>query len=373
MLKICVSHLKPLLRRWPLLLLLLACQVLFAYMSAGVLSERRPALRLAVWSEEQSPAAGQFLESLERIPELSVTETKGLAEGKDLLEKRRVLGLVVIEAGLEDRIASNDGAFVSFIPAPGTNAGRVAGKYAAAAAVALQAEQRLRNALAALGAEAPSLRAEAEEVLSVAYDGPPLLQDAFASVPGYGTPAIFVLSIAVYAALTLAGPDRRRVVMRGRAALAMDYFGGFFAVSFVCALLLAAYFLSVFLLYGLPADRNAMCAFAALGLYCVALGGLIAALGLRKAAVWLFLPWLLANISLGGALWGVAFSNPVVAPLLPVRHALYGCAGDAEHVCRLLSLAFLAMAFSLCLLCFRPAARGAHALPFRRRDPHQKI
>jgi hypothetical protein len=360
--RIYLSHLKPLLRRRILLLLLLACQILFAYMSAGALSERQPELRLAVWREDQSAASARFLTSLKAIPALSVTESASIAEAEILLENRKVLGLVIIYDGLEDRLAANKGAFVSFVPAPGTNAGRVVGKYAAAAAVALQAEQRFQNELAALGATPPSLRAGVARVLSVAYDGPPVLQDAFSVTPPYGTPAIFILPAAVYAALTLTGPDRRRIVMRGRRALAMDCFGGFLAVFSVCALLLAAYFLSGFLIYGVPPGQSAPGAFVALALYSVALGGLVAALGLRRAAVWLFLPWLLANISLGGALWGVAVSNPLIAPLLPVRYALYGCAGHAEYSVRLLLLALLLLACALCVLCVRrPRADALHA------------
>jgi hypothetical protein len=261
-----------------------------------------------------------------------VIKAADLAEGEAFLEERRVLGLIVISSGLEARLASNDGAFVSFIPARGTNAGRVVGKYAAAAAVALKTEQRYRDEFAAVGAGAPPLRAGAEHILSVSYDGPPLLQDAFALTPGYGTPAVFVLLIALYAALTLAGPDRRRIVMRGPNALILDYFGGFLAVFSVCALLLSGYFLSGFFIYGALPDRNAVGAFVALALFSIALGGLAAALGLRRVSVWLFLPWLLVNAALGGALWGVAFSHPLVAPLLPVRHALYACAGQTEHI-----------------------------------------
>jgi hypothetical protein len=98
-------------------------------------------------------------------------------------------------------------------------------------------------------------------------------------------------------------------------------------------------------------------AFIALDLYSVALGGLTAALGLRRIFVWLFLPWLPVNAALGGALWGVAFSHPLVAPLLPVRHALYACAGRTEHSLFLLALAAALMLAAVLRLRFLPAAR----------------
>ncbi|MDR0570987.1 MAG: ABC transporter permease [Clostridiales Family XIII bacterium] len=317
---------KEILARWPLLLLLAACQILFAYMASFAMGDRTPELRLALFSEDKGEVAARFAESLGAVPALTVVVAGSEEEARRLAREQKVLGAVIIRDGMEARVARGREA-VRLVPARMANADRVVREHVALALVELRARWRLLRELDALGGEPTEAAAAGEAPLSVVYEGPPSVWEPSEITPGYGLPALFVLILALQGAFMMPGPDRRGLVLCGRRGALRDYAACMAALFSVWAVVLALFFVSAWRIYGVAAGSGAVGAFAALCFYCAALGGALAALGLRKAAAWIFVSWMFMNMTLGGGLWGMPFSVPVLRPFLPLEQVLGACAG----------------------------------------------
>ena len=319
-------HIKRILTMWPLLVLILICQIGLGYLASFALRDQTPQLILAVYTEDKGDSFTRFKESLAAIPELTLIEADSEAAVKKMARRQEVLGAVIIDKDLNARITKGRNA-VRFVPSPGSAGGRVVKEHVAAAVVALKAEDSYRREIRGLGGEAADLRSVYEPVLTVKYDGPPLLINTSSFSPGYGIPALFILILSLFGALTLPGPDSRRALLKGVASLFKDFVSGMAALLTLGAFILSAFFISCRFLYDAPPSLVAIVSFAALCIYCVSFGALIAALNLRKIAVWIFIPWLLLNMTLGGGLWGIPFSAPIVGLFLPITQVLLGCEG----------------------------------------------
>jgi hypothetical protein len=324
-------HLKRILTLWPFLILIIICQVAFGFLSSFALRDQSPQLILAVYTEDHGDSYVRFKQNLEAIPELALVETDSEASAKRLAESQQALGAVIIDKDLKSRVTKGRNA-VRFIPAPGSSGGLVVKEHVAAAIVALRAEDRYRREIEGLGGTTVDLQSVYEPVLSVEYLGPPLLASQSGLTPEYGLPALFVLILTLLGALSLPGPDSKRTLLQGSVSLITDFFSGIAALLTLEVFILSIFFLSCHFIYDAPPTITAIFSFAALSFYCVTFGGLIAALRLRRLAVWIFIPWLLLNMTLGGGLWGISFSNSVTRFLLPLAPALTGSMGYYSSV-----------------------------------------
>jgi hypothetical protein len=351
-----LSHIKELLSyRW-LLILLIICQTGFGYMASYVLSERPPALRIAVFSDDESRVYAEFMDFLSEIPELSVVVTDTAAEAMEMARDQRVLAAILIPDDFSERISGSGADSVIFHPSPGTDAGLVAKEYIVAAVLKLRAEEQFRSEMTALGAYTPELEQDFTPVLTVSYEGPPLTYDPLSLTPGFGAPAIFVLLLTFYGASIMPGTDMKRLTARGSQALIRDFFSAAFALLSVWAVLTFICLGSGVLLYGKAPELNVILSFAALCVYCAAASGLIAALGLRRQAVWILLPWLILNMTAGGAIWGLALAPPFMKPFLPIAFFLEGCAAYTGSINSLWLSATAMSALSVFALLWRSRA-----------------
>jgi hypothetical protein len=343
---------KRILMLWPFLVLIIICQIVFGFLASFALRDQSPQLILAVYTEDHGDSFMRFKQGLEAIPELSLIEVDSEELAKQMTENQKVLGAVIVDKDLKSRITKGRNA-VRFIPAPGSSGGLVVKEHVAAALVALRAEDRYRREIEDLGGTAVDLQSVYEPVLSVEYIGPQLLANNSGLTPGYGVPALFILIMTLFGALTLPGADSKRTLLHGGISLIMDFFSGIAALLTLGVFTISIFFFSCYFMYDVTPTLPAIFAYVSLSFYCAAFGGLIAALGLKRIAVWIFIPWLLLNMTLGGGLWGVSFLTPVTRLFLPLEQVLICCAGNASAVVYLVAVALSYFIVSVVLLYLR--------------------
>jgi hypothetical protein len=353
----CLLHIKELLSRWWLLALLLICQIAFGYMGSYVMSERPPALRIAVFSYDESGIYSRFMDFLAEIPELEAVETASAGEALGMAADRKALAAVIIPDGLRGRLLGDGAGSVLFYPSPGENSGLAAKEYVIAAVLKLRAEERFGAEMMALGITPPDIGRDSSPILTVSYDGPPLTFDPFAVTPGFGVPAIFMLLLAFYSASAMPGVDMKRLAARGSQALIRSYISAASALLMVFATLSAVYLAVGSALYGGAPGLDVKASFLALCAYCTAAGGAIAAFGARRHATWILMPWIVANMTIGGGIWGLSFAPGPMRPFLPVAYFIEGCAGHAGSIARLWACAAMLAAAALLALAWRGRRR----------------
>ncbi|MDR0434004.1 MAG: hypothetical protein LBH21_02935 [Gracilibacteraceae bacterium] len=307
-------------RQWPLFVLLIVCQLALGEISSAALSEKKPELSLALAAESEGELARRYVLALEQIPELRLTKVSPLAAREEIFAAHDVQGLAVVTAAFDELVADGRGGAVVLYPAPGVSDVSMIREFLAVEALMLRAEiiRREESLAHGLSARPPAPPAVTEPILTVVYDGPAAAPQAFSAPPVVGAPALFLLFAFLQAAQTAPGPDNRRLALYGGRARARA--GAAFALAlWTCWLLLTAlYICGLRLFFHIAVPPPTAAALFLLALYAAALGCLPALTGKRAWAVWLFIPWFLLNMTLGGGLWNLPLPSPLLIPLLPL-------------------------------------------------------
>ena len=322
------------------MLIILAGAVLFGSISSIALSERQPEFRIGLVSFDRGlrgEAAAIFTEYLAETPGLEIDFVSDFYEGEELLNSRRVEALVVVEKWFE--YAFRDGSpanaivgAVRIIPAPGTMSVDVIREAVALSILRVRAFNMLEEKLIAAGADsAREIRevhnryAVENPVIGAVYFGPITIPLHAPIPPMHGAQALFLLLSMLHAAFVL--PGISGVICKS--GKLKNFFAGSAALIILWTAQLAAYLLVMSAIF---VSRPAVHEFAALfGLIvlCVGLGGLLSAFSLGKTkTVYLFIPFFILNMTIGGGLWGRFASIPLMDILFPVAGALQGAGGE---------------------------------------------
>ncbi|MDR1961370.1 MAG: hypothetical protein LBQ16_03720 [Gracilibacteraceae bacterium] len=353
-------YLRAVFRQWPLFLLLIACQLTLGEISSVALNEKKPELKIALSAEGGGELAERYALALEQIPELTVIRAEGTADKEKIFAAHPVQGLAVIPPDFDERLTDGRAGGIVLYPAPGVSDVSLVAEFLAVEAVMLRAEILLQSQLRALGAvpEDAGNFSAVEPILTVAYDGPPAAAQPLAVPPAFGLPALFLLLAFLQAAQIAPGPDNRRILLHGRPALARACAASWLALWCAWGMLTVLYVLGLGLFYHIKAALPLSGALLFLALYAASLGGLLALTGKRAWAVWIFIPWFLLNMTLGGGLWNTPPASPLLLPLLPLGAVAAAQAGEWTALWALAGQSTAAVAVAALLL-----RRGRAKLP----------
>ena len=306
---------------WPLLVLLLVLQLLLGQISAVALSDSAPDLEIALISESEGALATRYETSLKKIPGLNVVKTPSSMKHEDIFFENDVQGLVVIPSWFDEYIADGrDGALI-FYPAPGVTDPSVALEFLSTAALLIRADIITKEALDNLGidnAVYDDIEYEESTILTVEYDGPSIQERRLVTSPAFGVPAIFLLLAFLHAIQLVPGKDSRRLMQRCTQNRRRVCLISLFSIMLVWVCVVLLYSLWMFLFYNIALQPSTVLPLIGIALYACALGGVLSVAGLRSWGIWLFVFWILFNMTLGGGLWGSGITNPFMVPLLPV-------------------------------------------------------
>ncbi|MDR1713816.1 MAG: hypothetical protein LBR39_06670 [Coriobacteriales bacterium] len=333
----------------PLLALVVALMLLMGVTGAQALGGRAPAMSLAVQEQAADDNSAAFIERLQATPNLEVLVVEPALSANAVFERYQVQALVVIPTDFSERIAAGGRLNLEFYPAPGITDSSFAQEQVADAAMRLRAYRELELALAEYGEQAPPL-AEAQplDLLDVVYEGPGWQAGAQTDVetgaetgatagtqdgaqagaqtaePVFSVAALLLLLAWLHSALTVPTAQSRRLRVHGRWAYIRQLLASLAAVLLAWLLILACYLLVMTLALQATITWTIILGLMAIIAYSALLAALLAQLLGRTVTTWLFLPFFVLNMTLGGGLYNDAVLTPAVSPLVPVVVAASG-------------------------------------------------
>jgi hypothetical protein len=233
----------------------------------------------------------------------------------DVFKNSDAQGLAVIQKNL---------ASVLLYPAPGIADVSVVKEHLAAAFVVLRGEILLGEKLNILGVDLESRSDEwrsQDPILVLEYSGPKVQSQPFSIPPAYGIPALFLLLSLLHAAQAVPGVDSKRILAQGGMALARSASMSLLPLWLSWFFLVAIYSIGMKLFFSVSLDAQTFISLLGLSFYSISLGGLLAICGKRHLAPWLFVPWLLLNMTIGGGLWNVGTRFDFLLPVSSVVNA----------------------------------------------------
>ncbi|MDR0514909.1 MAG: ABC transporter permease [Coriobacteriaceae bacterium] len=302
----------------PLLAFVLAFQLLLGYTASLALMGRTPPLSLALMQRSADPLAADFAARLSDSDGITVIEVAPEAGMEEVFNTYDVQGIVVVPPDFAERINTQGRSLVFYQKAPGITDSAFACEQVGDVLLQTRAGIHLEEALDRLGAPLPEGEAIQElDLLETAYEGPGLQYAWQGDPPLFGVAALLLLLAYLHAALTLPTKGERRLLLRGRAAYRASYAAGLFALLLVWFALIVVYFI-ILALAGVGFSLFLPCAFAVIAAYGAVLAGAFSMAWGRTAATWLFVPFFLVSMTIGGGLWDTAVVDPWFAPLMPV-------------------------------------------------------
>jgi hypothetical protein len=318
----------------------------------SALNKKPPDLKIAVTAERSDELTERFINALRAVQALEIVPADAKSGKEAAQEDPSILGLLVLPDYFSRYILNGKNKAALFYPAPGVADTTEAETYITAELASLRAEILLDQRLKSLGAPDAALQAnlyDGKPILSVKYIGPPIVGPPFVSTPIYGVPVLFILLAFPHAAQTAPGRDNRRIAAHGGLALKRCFMSCLPVLWIVWCLDSVLYGVGMRFFYDTVVPVPIMAAFACLGMYASALGCFLALAGVRRIAAWVFAPWFLLAMTMGGGLWNTPVKSAFLTPLLPTSRILESNAGGWNGALCLLACA--AAAVGLCGVC----------------------
>jgi hypothetical protein len=349
-------------QRVPLIVMIVACQLVLGQISSTALGERPLKLSFAIDVQGAGEYSRRFERDMMASPDFTVISIGPDETEQEVFEKGTVQCLVRAPEYFDERIRNGEDGAVTIIPAPGIANLSAINEYIAAEIISIRSGILLSDALNQLNVPKRDIDEQVGSsfpLIVPEYDGPPTEGLPFETPPRYGVPALFLLLAFLLAAQNTPGIDNRRIVLAGRRAMRRSYLYGSLSMLLLWAAAVSLYVLCMKLLYDVALPISVLFALLMAAWYAGSLGGVLAATGKRNLAAAFFVPWLLVNMTLGGGLWSNAPLSPALAPLLPVSAVVGAANGGVETFAPLIAATGAALIAGLLIgLSAAPATVG---------------
>ncbi|MDR1778372.1 MAG: hypothetical protein LBR14_01255 [Clostridiales Family XIII bacterium] len=322
-----LGNLKRIARHAPLLVLLIVAQILLGQISANALASREPEVRFALIPNGAGELAQSLVQSVTSVKSADVTVLAPGTSPASALRDSSLQAAVVVTEDFDERMHGGRGDAILIYPAPGVSDVSVITEFFAAELIRQKADALLDEALAETGLDKEEYLAdyaEGDPIINIDYIGPAGGSIPFSAPPAYGVPALLLLLAFLHAAMLLPGPDQRRFRLASAGPRARSFFASLLTLYLAWILVTACYALAMRLFYHASVQPGALAVLFLIPLYAMSLSAILVALGGRRAAPWVFVFWLAANMTLGGGLWNAGVTFPLLRPLLPVLEAVNG-------------------------------------------------
>lgn len=328
----------------PLLLILIVCQLALGQIGSVALGEKKPELSVALSFEGSGEYAESYLQALKDSETLKIIDVGANADKEKVFNKHSVQGLVVISENFEESITKGLPNAVYLYPAPGIGDVSLVEEMLATEIVVMRATVIFDNAMKefpkAIGGKHD--KPIDDNQITVNYTGPPIDARPLSAPPAFGIPALFFLLAFLHASQVVPGIDSKRMLISGRISLLNGIYASQIALLIIWIIVLGVYSAGMKLIYNVALDSLTLIAFLGLIIYAITAGGLVATLGTRTKAVFIFIPILLLNMTIGGGLWNVGVQSPIFAPILPVASVVLASSG---------SYMFTGVVYAMSILC----------------------
>lgn len=322
---------KELFRFLPVLIALALLQCVLGQMAAVSLRQRSPEINVGYFVEKHSYKTERYLTGLMSLTDVNMIEADDISDREELFNTGKIQAFVVLLESFDSSLVTEYNPVIRFYRAPGATGLSIIEGHLVNQWLLLRTEEL---AASYLGEDyelvVKSLDAAKNEtpVVSLEYEGP-LLQDLpYVTPPAFGIPALFLLLAFLHSASFAVGRDRARWQMRGRTVSGAGTLLSMLTMFLFWGSSVMLYVLGMWVIYQITVPVSVICALPGLAAYAISAGGLLAYYGKRQASAWIFVPWLLLNMTIGGGLWNAAEMEILLPVLLPVSAVLSSGTGN---------------------------------------------
>lgn len=322
---------KELIRFAPALLVITILQCVMGQLAAVALNERDPEMNVGYYIEKHTSATARYIEGLSATPGISLTAAETMHERGELFSTGSIQAFVLINESFDRSISDGISPAVTLFRAPGVSdftllKGHLTNQWMILRTEALAAPFLGDNYI--IPPQNPDKWENSVPVISLVYEGPLLQNQLFITPPAFGIPALLLLLSFLHSAGFAAGSDKAMWKMKGHRTLGMGTLISILSVFIFwgCSTLLYVLFMRVF--YKISVPGSVVAALLGLVIYVVSAGGLLAFFGGRRFAAWVFVPFLLLNMTVGGGLWNAAAMDMLIPVVLPVSAVLSSATGS---------------------------------------------
>lgn len=321
---------KALLVTVPALVLLVILQCVLGQIAAVALNNAKTDLVVAYCIEERSGYAKRFAEAIENSTVFKSISTDSLDDKTLLFETGRADAFVFIPKSFDDAITKGVHPAVTVYIAPGVTDYEIIKEYLGNQCLVFRSEALVSQVFAGRLRDSyhinSSLKSDTPIVL-VEREGPLLQSGPYIVPPVYSIPALFLLLSFLHAAAFAVGSDNPRWRMRGARVLKQASLLSLLAVFCYWSVAILAYTVGMRFIYKLDVPLPVILSLFGITAFSISAGGLLAYYGKRHLSVWIFVPLLLLNMTVGGGLWNAVDTSIKFPLVLPITAVLTSATG----------------------------------------------
>ena len=315
MLSLTLLRLKELFSYKLLVIMLISCPALFGFFSSYALAERGRSLSIAVYNADGGAESTGFVDGLSRLYHLNIIAAESEAEGKTLTDRRAVEGMLFIRPGFSDNMKRNIRDLLVYTAAPGTRSSELISEVFSLTIIHMRAETLLTEALSIISGQAVldgriafSNYIQNEPVVSAVFHDKSTATELFIS-PKHGLAAVFMTLSFLISIFMLPGREKSLISIFSVKARIMDYTARSVTILFLFFAAAGIYFTGCIFIYRSMPSCPEVFACAALAVFCTGLGAVtVLFIKDKRTGIYLYIPFLLLNMTIGGAVWGRVFN-----------------------------------------------------------------
>lgn len=246
---------------------------------------------------------------------------------KEDLKTKNIQGILIVPKNFDKKLSAGEDDLVELLIASGIQDNTSIREAVSTSLIQLQSQVLLQQTLEKDNIqlnEAEKKAARQELLLKIDYvkgNEAANLRDSTFSI---GILSLFMLIAVLYGTSFIPGPDSRRLRMYRRSTLVKNQSAALLSLTLLWLTELLIFLSAMKVLFPGAFSVNQALLLLIVLCYSLSLSLLVVNLGLRNIAVFLFVPWLILNMTLGGGLWNVPTNLMWTYPLLPVAMALDG-------------------------------------------------
>lgn len=309
------------------ILLIALGQLAAGKMNQLFIGSATPPAAIDVYVENETSLTQALMTKLKDIPDFTVREIPVLSEKN--LKTENIQGILVIPETFDEALQEGEDEVVEILVASGIQDTTAISEAISTSLIQLRSELLLDEVLEK---NQLSLKVKEQEIdpallLNIQYvnaDEQVVLADSGLSI---GILALFVLIAMLYGNSFLPGFDSRRLRLYSFGNLIKCQGLAMANLLLLWVLEIGVFWLGVHFVLEESLRAVDVPLLLAVLIYTLSLSLLLVNLGLRHIVSFLFVPWLLLNMTLGGGLWNVASTQLWLQPILPVAMALNGHLG----------------------------------------------
>lgn len=325
MIQLMKIYAKQLLPHFLVILLLVAGQLATSRMNQLFVNSSIPPTALEVYVEKDTEMTDKLMKKLKEVPEISVKQVKQL-DMHDL-QTKNIQGILVVPKTFDEKLIADKEEIVEIFVASGIQDTTSIKEAVSTNLIQMRGELLLKDSL-----EESKIDLTEEEQAGLAED----LQLKVQYVNGenranlgtkslsIGIITLFILISLLYGNSFLPSFDTRRLQMYSLRSLLKSQGAVMVDLLLLWGLEIGLFLAGVKVIFDTTLPVGDIELMVAVLVYCMSFSLLLVNLGLRNIVSFLFVPWLILNMTLGGGLWNVPTSFDWLHVILPVAMALNG-------------------------------------------------